>query len=103
MPLEIKYPMTTGLLLGLTETKEELINDIEQIVNVSKNNPSIQEIILQNFRAKINTLMRNNAEITNDLYLRIIATTRIFVPGHISIQVPPNLSPDISLILKKWN
>ena len=98
--LEIKYPMTTGLLLGLTETKEELINDIEQMVNVSKNNSSIQEIILQNFRAKVNTLMRNNAEITNDLFLRIIATIRIFVPGHISVQVPPNLSPDINLFLK---
>lgn len=98
--LEVKYPMTTGLLLGLTETKDELINDIEQIINVSKNNPAIQEIILQNFRAKLNTLMRNNAEVTNDLYLRIIATTRIFVPGHISIQVPPNLSPDITLFLK---
>ena len=98
--LDMKYPMTTGLLLGLTETKEDLINDIEQIVKLSKSNPAIQEIILQNFRAKINTLMRNNAEVTNDLYLRIIATTRIFVPGHVSIQVPPNLSPDISLFLK---
>lgn len=98
--LEIKYPMTTGLLLGLTETKDDLINDVEQIINIAKNNPAIQEIILQNFRAKLNTLMRNNAEVTNDLYLRIIATTRIFVPGHISIQVPPNLSPDIKLFLK---
>ncbi len=97
---EVKYPMTTGLLLGLTETKEDLVNDIEQIINVSKNNAAIQEIILQNFRAKLNTFMRNNAEVTNDLYLRIIATTRIFVPGHISIQVPPNLSPDITLFLK---
>ena len=97
---EVKYPMTTGLLLGLTETKEDLVNDIEQIINLSKNNAAIQEIILQNFRAKLNTFMRNNAEVTNDLYLRIIATTRIFVPGHISIQVPPNLSPDITLFLK---
>ena len=34
------------------------------------------------------------------MFLRIIATIRIFVPGHISVQVPPNLSPDINLFLK---
>ena len=44
--------------------------------------------------------MKNNSEITNDLFLRIIATTRIYSPSHISIQVPPNLSPDINLFLK---
>ena len=36
--------------------------------------------------------MKNNSEITNDLFLRIIATTRIYSPSHISIQVPPNLA-----------
>ena len=44
--------------------------------------------------------MKNNSEITNDLFLRIIETTRIYSPSHISIQVPPNLSPDINLFLK---
>jgi FO synthase len=88
---EIKYPITTGLLLGITETKQELIDDIEQLVLFSRKNKSIQEIILQNFRAKQNTLMKDSPEITNDLFLRIIATVRIFLPVHISLQVPPNL------------
>ena len=65
-----------------------------------QNNMAIQQVILQNFRAKKNTIMKNNSEITNDLFLRIIATTRIYSPSHISIQVPPNLSPDINLFLK---
>lgn len=97
---EIKYPITTGLLLGLTNTKEELINDIKQLIIFSRRNTSIQEIILQNFRAKQNTLMRNNPEITNDLFLRIISVVRIFLPIHISLQVPPNLLSSVDIYLK---
>ena len=98
--LEEKYPVTTGLLLGLTSTKEEIVNDISNLIDYVKKNSAIQEVILQNFRAKKNTLMKNNSEITNDLFLRIIATTRIYAPSHISLQVPPNLSPDITIFLK---
>ncbi|MGI9571915.1 MAG: 7,8-didemethyl-8-hydroxy-5-deazariboflavin synthase CofG [Candidatus Actinomarinaceae bacterium] len=95
----IKYPMTTGLLIGITESKEELINDIIELVKICNENSSIQEIILQNFRAKKNTLMKNNAEVTNDLFLRIIATVRILLPTHISLQVPPNLLSDVNIYL----
>ncbi len=96
---DIKYPITTGLLLGITETKQELIEDIEQLILFSRKNKSIQEIILQNFRAKQNTIMKNNPEIINDLFLRIIATVRIFLPTHISLQVPPNLISQIDKYL----
>ena len=98
--LQAMYPVTTGLLLGLTSTKDEVIDDITNLILLIQNNMAIQEVILQNFRAKKNTIMKNNSEITNDLFLRIIATTRIYSPSHISIQVPPNLSPDINLFLK---
>ncbi len=96
---EAKYPITTGLLLGITETKEELIQDIENLILFTRKNKSIQEIILQNFRAKRNTNMKNNSEIINDLFLRIIATVRILLPIHISLQVPPNLIPSIDKFL----
>ncbi len=96
---EIKYPITTGLLLGITETKQELIDDIEQLILLSRKNKSIQEIILQNFRAKQNTLMKDSPEIINELFLRIIATVRIFLPSHISLQVPPNLISSIDKFL----
>ena len=96
---EAKYPITTGLLLGITETKEELIQDIENLILFTRKNKSIQEIILQNFRAKRNTNMKNNPEIINDLFLRIIATVRILLPIHISLQVPPNLIPSIDNFL----
>ena len=43
--------------------------------------------------------MRNNAEIINDLFLRIIATTRLLLPSQISLQVPPNLLPDVEMYL----
>tara|TARA_B100001250_G_scaffold368361_1_gene350994 strand:+ start:1525 stop:2649 length:1125 start_codon:yes stop_codon:yes gene_type:complete len=96
---EAKYPITTGLLLGITESKEEIIQDIENLILFTRKNKSIQEIILQNFRAKRNTNMKNNPEIINDLFLRIIATVRIFLPIHISLQVPPNLIPSIDKFL----
>ena len=97
---EEKYPVTTGLLLGVTATKEEMVNDIANLITYMNENLAIQEVILQNFRAKKNTVMKNESEITNDLFLRIIATTRIYAPAHISLQVPPNLSPDIMIFLK---
>jgi FO synthase len=96
---KMKYPMTTGLLIGITESKDELINDIVELIQLCKKNTAIQEIILQNFRAKKNTLMRHNAEIINDLFLRIIATTRLLLPSQISLQVPPNLLPDVEMYL----
>ncbi len=98
--LQAMYPVTTGLLLGLTSTADEVVDDVTNLILLIQNNKAIQEVILQNFRAKKNTIMKNNSEITNDLFLRIIATTRIYSPSHISIQVPPNLSPDITLFLK---
>jgi 2-iminoacetate synthase ThiH len=66
-----KYPMTTGLLLGITDTKNEIIQDIYQLIKTCEVNTSIQEVILQNFRAKQNTLMKNHSEIVNDLFMRI--------------------------------
>src|SRR6056300_225423 len=64
---EVKYPMTTGLLIGITETKDDLIEDIFRLIETCNKNSAVQEIILQNFRAKQNTLMRNDAEVINDL------------------------------------
>ena len=46
------YPVTTGLLLGLTSTKDEVIDDITNLILLIQNNMAIQEVILQNFRAK---------------------------------------------------
>ena len=97
---EEKYPVTTGLLLGITESKEELVDDIYKIIELTKTNTAIQEIILQNFRAKVNTQMKNSPEITNDLFLRTVATVRIHSAKHVSIQVPPNLSTDLNKFLK---
>ena len=44
--------------------------------------------------------MKNHSEIVNDLFMRIIATTRLFLPNHISLQIPPNLASNIELFLK---
>ena len=109
--LEEKYPVTTGLLLGLTSTKEEIVNDISNLIDYVKKNSAIQEVILQNFRAKKNTLMKNSSEITNDLFLRIDkkmdkigfpCLDKEFFP-HITlarVKYPQKHTPDISMFLK---
>ena len=60
--LQAMYPVTTGLLLGLTSTAEEVVGDITNLILLIQNNKAIQEVILQNFRAKKNTIMKNNSE-----------------------------------------
>ncbi len=49
--LQAMYPVTTGLLLGLTSTKDEVVDDITNLILLIQNNMAIQEVILQNFRA----------------------------------------------------
>tara|TARA_B100000029_G_scaffold310711_1_gene303229 strand:+ start:53 stop:1180 length:1128 start_codon:yes stop_codon:yes gene_type:complete len=95
----IKYPMTTGLLIGIGQNEEELVNDLLQIGNLAKNNKCIQEVIIQNFVPKQNTLMSSFPEPESDFFLRVIAVSRLILPNHVSLQAPPNLSKDFSTLL----
>ncbi len=95
----IKYPMTTGLLIGIGQNEEELVNDLLQIGNLAKNNKCIQEVIIQNFVPKQNTLMSSFPEPESDFFLRVIAVSRLILPNHVSLQAPPNLSQDFSTLL----
>lgn len=94
------YPMTTGLLVGIGQNSEELIDDIFEISHLANKYKCIQEVILQNFVPKQNTLMANFPEPASDLFIRVIATTRIMMPNHVSLQAPPNLFDDLSVLLR---
>lgn len=88
----MKIPLTTGLLIGIGETKEEVINDIFLLKQINNEFGNIQEIILQNFQPKINTRMQDFPSPTKDYFLKIVSLARLIMPD-MNIQIPPNLSP----------
>ena len=88
----LKIPMTTGLLVGIGETPYEIIDSIIAIRNLHETFGNIQEVILQNFQPKPDTMMGNHAPADENYFRVIVALTRIAMP-EMNIQVPPNLSP----------
>ena len=89
---ELNIPMTTGLLVGIGESPEELIDSIYVIKEIHERYHNIQEIILQNFHPKQDTPMRSNPTPHEKYFKTIVALTRIIMPD-MNIQIPPNLSP----------
>ena len=90
---EIRMPMTTGLLVGIGETPEEIIDSIFEIKKLHAKYGHIQEIILQNFQPKQDTSMRGFVSAEENYFKIIVALTRVIMP-QMNIQIPPNLSPN---------
>ena len=90
-----KVPMTTGILIGIGETREERIESLLAIRDVHNEYGNIQEVIIQNFRAKPGTKMRAAPEPDRDELLWTIAVARVIFGPYMSIQAPPNLSPGV--------
>ena len=89
---KLKIPMTTGVLIGIGETPEEIIDSIFAIKELHKKYGNIQEIILQNFQPKLDTRMRSFPSADENYFKIIVALSRIIMP-QMNIQIPPNLSP----------
>jgi FO synthase len=89
---KLKIPITTGLLIGIGETKEEILSDIFLLKQIQNEFGNIQEIILQNFQPKINTKMQNISSPSQEYFLKIVSLARLIMP-EMNIQIPPNLSP----------
>ena len=85
-------PMTTGLLAGIGETPREMIDSIIAIRNIHDTYGNIQEIILQNFQPKPDTLMKDMLMPDENYFKIMVALTRLAMP-RMNIQIPPNLSP----------
>lgn len=90
---KLKIPMTTGLLVGIGETLEEIVDSLILIREINQKYANIQEVIMQNHVPKYNTKMRNFMPPTPDLFLLTVSLARIIMPN-MNIQVPPNLSPN---------
>lgn len=91
---ELRIPITTGLLVGIGETPEELIDSLFVIKQLHEKYGHVQEVIMQNFAPKPETGMAQFPRASLDYFLRAVAMTRIIMPA-MNVQVPPNLNPDI--------
>jgi 7,8-didemethyl-8-hydroxy-5-deazariboflavin synthase CofG subunit len=89
----LKIPFTTGLLIGIGETLEERVDSLFVIRELHERYGHIQEVIIQNFRAKPEIPMRAHPEPTMTDHARTIAVARL-VLWEMNVQVPPNLSDD---------
>jgi FO synthase len=90
----LAIPFTTGILVGIGETLAERAESIYAIREVSRRYGHVQEVIVQNFRAKPATPMADHADPDQDEFLAAIAVTRIVLGPRANVQAPPNLSDD---------
>jgi 7,8-didemethyl-8-hydroxy-5-deazariboflavin synthase CofG subunit len=91
---ELRIPFTTGILIGIGETVDERVDALFAIREVNEKYGHIQEVIVQNFRAKADTLFANRAEPTALDVARTAAVARLILGGSVNLQVPPNLTQD---------
>ena len=92
---EARVPFTSGILIGIGETRRERIEPLLVLRQANIAHGQIQEIIIQNFRAKPETLMAKAPEPDLNELLWTIAMARIIFGATMNIQAPPNLSPGV--------
>jgi FO synthase len=91
---ELGIPMTTGLLIGIGETRRERIESLLALRAVHDAQGHLQELIIQNFKAKMGTKMAAAAEPLIEEQLWTVAVARLLFGSRMSIQAPPNLQPE---------
>ena len=92
---QAQVPFTSGILIGIGETREERIESLLALRTLHAQYGHLQEVIVQNFRAKQNTKMAQAPEPDLDDLLWTIAVARLIFGGAMNIQAPPNLSPGV--------
>jgi FO synthase len=90
---ELAVPFTTGLLIGIGETRRERIESLLALRELHARHGHLQEIIIQNFRAKPGTRMARAPEPTLEEHQWTLAVTRLIFGATMSLQAPPNLQP----------
>ena len=90
---ELRVPFTTGILIGIGETRAERVDSLFDIRRLHLEYGHIQEVIVQNFRAKPNTSMFGSIEPNVDEMIRTLAVARIILGREMNLQAPPNLMP----------
>src|SRR5688572_21365358 len=91
---ELRIPFTSGILIGIGETREERIEALFALKALGEEHGHLQEVIVQNFRAKPGTRMASHPEPSLDDHLWTIAAARILLGPEWHVQAPPNLAFD---------
>ncbi len=98
---KLKIPFTTGILIGIGESREERVDSLLAIRDLQARYGHVQEVIVQNFRAKPATPMAAHPEPGAADMLRTVAVARLVLGGEMNLQAPPNLSaPDYPRLLE---
>ena len=96
---ELGIPFTTGLLVGIGESRADRVATLEAIAASHRRHGHVQEVIVQNFLPKAGTAMRAAPPCPPDELLWTIAVARLVLPSEIHLQAPPNLSDDLGALL----
>jgi len=96
---ELKIPFTTGLLVGIGETRRERVATLEAIAESHARHGHVQEVIIQNFLPKARTAMAHSPAASDEEFFWTIAAARLMLPDDIHLQAPPNLSDDPAKLL----
>ena len=91
---ELRIPFTSGILIGIGETRAERVEALEALRELHERHGHLQEVIVQNFRAKPGTRMASHPEPSLDDHLWTIAAARLLLPADVAVQAPPNLAYD---------
>jgi FO synthase len=92
---ELRVPFTTGILIGIGETRAERLEALFAIRDFHRRFGHVQEVIVQNFRSWPGAKLAGAAEPDLDDLLWSIAAARLIMPGDVHVQAPPNLSPGV--------
>jgi 7,8-didemethyl-8-hydroxy-5-deazariboflavin synthase CofG subunit len=87
-----QVPFTSGILVGIGETIDEVVDSLFALAELQGRWGHLQEVIVQNFRAKADTPMRRHAEPVPAWFARVVAVARWILGPEMNLQVPPNLT-----------
>jgi FO synthase len=90
---ELAIPFTTGILIGIGETRRERIESLLAIRDLHARSGHIQEVIVQNFTPRPEIVLHALAEQPDLEMQHALALARLILPAEISVQAPPNLNP----------
>jgi FO synthase len=96
---ELAIPFTTGILVGIGETRQDRVEALEAIAASHGRHGHVQEVIVQNFLPKAGTAMHKANPCPTEEYLEAIAVARLILPAEVHVQAPPNLSDDFGRLL----
>ncbi|MHB1165424.1 MAG: 5-amino-6-(D-ribitylamino)uracil--L-tyrosine 4-hydroxyphenyl transferase CofH [Candidatus Nanopelagicales bacterium] len=96
---ELGIPFTTGILVGIGESRADRVVALEAIAAAHRRHGHVQEVIVQNFVPKPDTLMRDHPACPLDVLVEAIGLARAILPADVHLQAPPNLVDDPGVLI----